>query len=132
MEELFDLFDGFLKDKGCLAMGGQIIVATIVCAPKRHNSREENEAIKDGKTPKNWKRKPAKNRQSNTLCFCPSNWFRPGVLLWRFLAGFRFQLFGVLPSLIASFSSRELCRLGAQTIAATMILPAHGETALIF
>ena len=25
VEELFDLFDGFLKDKGYLAMGGQII-----------------------------------------------------------------------------------------------------------
>ena len=30
VEELFDLFDGFLKDKGYLAMGGQIIDATIV------------------------------------------------------------------------------------------------------
>src|SRR3982075_29083 len=28
VEELFDLFDGFLKDKGYLAMGGQIIDAT--------------------------------------------------------------------------------------------------------
>lgn len=33
VEELFDLFDGFLKDKGYLAMGGQIIDATIVSAP---------------------------------------------------------------------------------------------------
>src|ERR1700730_9838383 len=40
VEELFDLFDGFLKDKGYLAMGGQIIDATIVSAPKQHNSRE--------------------------------------------------------------------------------------------
>jgi transposase, IS5 family len=32
--ELFDLFDGFLKDKGYLAMGGQIIDATIVSAPR--------------------------------------------------------------------------------------------------
>lgn len=45
VEELFDLFDGFLKDKGYLAMGGQIIDATIVSAPKQHNSREENETI---------------------------------------------------------------------------------------
>src|SRR5882757_294032 len=37
VEELFDLFDGFLKDKGYLAMGGQIIDATIVSAPKQHN-----------------------------------------------------------------------------------------------
>ena len=65
VEELFDLFDGFLKDKGYLAMGGQIIVATIVSAPKQHNSRGENETIKDGETPKDWKRKPAKNRQKD-------------------------------------------------------------------
>ena len=65
VEELFDLFDGFLKDKGYLAMGGQIIDATIVSAPKQHNSREENETIKDGETPKDWKRKPAKNRQKH-------------------------------------------------------------------
>jgi len=44
VEELFDLFDGFLKDKGYLAMGGQIIDATIVSAPKQHNSREEGVA----------------------------------------------------------------------------------------
>ena len=50
VEELFDLFDGFLKDKGYLAMGGQIIDATIVSAPKQHNSGEENETIKEGET----------------------------------------------------------------------------------
>ena len=48
-------FDGFLKDKGYLAMGGQIIDATIVSAPKQHNSREENETIKEGETPEDWK-----------------------------------------------------------------------------
>src|ERR1700731_473363 len=65
VEELFDLFDGFLKDKGYLAMGGQIIDATIVSAPKQHNSREEKETIKNGKTPEDWKSKPAKNRQKD-------------------------------------------------------------------
>ena len=65
VEELFDLFDGFLKDKGYLAMGGQIIDATIVSAPKQHNSREENAAIKEGKTPEDWKSKPAKNRRKD-------------------------------------------------------------------
>ena len=43
-------------------MGKQIIDATIVPAPKQHNSREENETIKDGKTPEDWKSKPAKKR----------------------------------------------------------------------
>ena len=72
VEELFDLFDGFLKDKGYLAMAsagskrfsspggkqekregredGQIIDASIVSALKQHNSRAENETIKEGKT----------------------------------------------------------------------------------
>ena len=65
VEELFDLFDGFLKDKGYLAMGGQIIDATLVSAPKQHNSGEENETIKEGETPENWKSKRAKNRQKD-------------------------------------------------------------------
>src|SRR3982074_1735797 len=61
----FDLFDGFLKDKGYLAMGGQIIDATLVSAPKQHNSGEENETIQEGETPEDWKSKPAKNRQKD-------------------------------------------------------------------
>ena len=64
-EELFDLLDGLLKDKGYLAMGGQIIDATIVSAPKQHNSGEENETIKEGETPEDWKSKPATNRQKD-------------------------------------------------------------------
>ena len=65
VEELFDLFDEFLKNKGYLARGGQIIDATIVSAPKQHNSREDNETIKEGETPEDWKSKPAKNRQKD-------------------------------------------------------------------
>ena len=61
VEELFAMFDAFLKDKGYLAMGGQIIDATIVSAPRQHNRREENEAVKSGETPPAWKDKPAKN-----------------------------------------------------------------------
>src|ERR1700681_3294740 len=45
VEELFDLFDWFLKDKGYLAIGGQIIDATIVSVGKQHTSREEYENI---------------------------------------------------------------------------------------
>jgi hypothetical protein len=62
MEELFDLFDAYLKDKGYLAMGGQVIDATIVSALKQHNSLDENETIKEGKTPEEWEKKPAKYR----------------------------------------------------------------------
>src|SRR3984893_6665182 len=42
---------------------------------------------------------------------------RASLSFWRFLASFDFQSSGVSPSLIVSFSSRELCCLGADTIA---------------
>ena len=63
VEELFDQFDRFLKDKGYLAMGGQIIDVTIVSAPRQHNSRDDNDMIKAGGTPRDWK--PAKKRQKD-------------------------------------------------------------------
>src|SRR3546814_5412221 len=50
VEGLFNQFDGYLKAKGYLAMGGQIIDATIVPTPRQRNSREDNAAVKAGKT----------------------------------------------------------------------------------
>jgi len=46
---------------------------------------------------------------------------RASLAFWRFLAGFFSQSFGVLPSLIVLFSSRELCCLGAETIVVSTI-----------
>jgi IS5 family transposase len=66
VEELFDAFDGYLRDQGYLAMGGQIIDASIVAAPRQRNSREENAAIKAGQTPPEWEAQPAKRRQKDT------------------------------------------------------------------
>ena len=66
IEELFATFDGYLKDQGYLAMGGQIIDASIVAAPRQRNSREENVEIKAGGTPRNWTDNPAKSRQKDT------------------------------------------------------------------
>ncbi len=63
--KLFDRFDRHLGAKGYIARGGQIVDATIVPVPKQRNTREENEAIKSGETPKAWKKKPAKNRQKD-------------------------------------------------------------------
>ena len=51
--------------KGYIARGGQIVDATIVSAPKQRNSKDENEAIKAGKTPGEWEKKPAKNAQKD-------------------------------------------------------------------
>jgi IS5 family transposase len=65
VKALFDRFNGYLNAKGYIARGGQIIDATIVSAPKQHNTREENEAIKAGQTPEGWEKKRAKNAQKD-------------------------------------------------------------------
>jgi IS5 family transposase len=65
IEKLFDRFDRYLGAKGYVARGGQIVDATIVPAPKQRNTREENEAVKNGQTPAGWEKKPAKNRQKD-------------------------------------------------------------------
>jgi transposase, IS5 family len=65
VKALFERFNGHLNAKGYIARGGQIIDATIVSAPKPHNTREENEAIKAGQTPEGWEEKRAKNAQKD-------------------------------------------------------------------
>jgi len=65
VERLFAGFDGYLRDQGLLAMGGRIIDATIVTAPKQRNHRAENAAIKQGEIPAGWDARPAKLRQKD-------------------------------------------------------------------
>ncbi|WP_126174557.1 IS5 family transposase [Altericroceibacterium xinjiangense] len=65
IDKLFASFDAALKDRGYLAMGGQIIDATVVPAPKQRNTEEEKAAIKEGCIPESWKDKPAKARQKD-------------------------------------------------------------------
>lgn len=65
IDKLFARFDAALKDRGFLAMGGQIIDASVVPAPKQRNTDEEKAAIKEGRIPEAWKEKPAKARQKD-------------------------------------------------------------------
>ena len=65
VKTLFERFGRQLDAKGYIARGGQIVDATIVNAPKQHNNREENEAIKAGKTPEGWEEEPTKNAQKD-------------------------------------------------------------------
>src|ERR1700681_3946498 len=65
IEKLFARFGYHLEAKGYIARGGQMVDATIVPVPKNRNSKEENEAVKAGQTPKAWAKKPAKNRQKD-------------------------------------------------------------------
>ena len=63
---LFADFDGYLEEQGYLAMGGQIIDASIVAVPKQRNNRDENARIKEGETPEGWNSNPAKRSQKDT------------------------------------------------------------------
>jgi IS5 family transposase len=65
IEMLFARFDAALRAAGFLAMGGQIIDASIVAAPKQRNTDEEKRDIKAGRIPQDWKDKPAKLAQKD-------------------------------------------------------------------
>jgi transposase, IS5 family len=62
---LFRAYEAALTRAGFLAMGGQIIDASIVAAPKQRNSEGEKAEIRAGRIPADWKDKPAKLRQKD-------------------------------------------------------------------
>jgi len=65
IEVLFRAYETALTRAGFLAMGGQIIDASIVAAPKQRNTDGEKAEIKAGCIPEAWKAKPAKLRQKD-------------------------------------------------------------------
>ena len=65
VDMLFAQFDAMLREAGYLAMGGQIVDASIVAAPKQRNTEAEKAAIKAGQIPEGWATKPAKLRQKD-------------------------------------------------------------------
>jgi transposase, IS5 family len=65
VEALFARFDAHLKRAGYLAMGGQIVDASIVAAPKQRNTEAEKAQIKAGDVPPEWAKRPAKLRQKD-------------------------------------------------------------------
>jgi IS5 family transposase len=65
VKSLFDKFDAYLRDNGYLAMGGQIVDASIVPVPRQRNTRDENAAVKAGRTPQGWNKKPRKKRHKD-------------------------------------------------------------------
>jgi IS5 family transposase len=65
IEELFEMFESYLRSQGLQARGGQIIDATLVPVPKQRNTREENEEIKAGRLPEGWDKNPDRLRQKD-------------------------------------------------------------------
>ena len=65
MKTLFARFDASLRQAGYIAMGGQIVDASLIAAPKQRNTEDEKAALKQGRIPETWKAKPAKLRQKD-------------------------------------------------------------------
>jgi IS5 family transposase len=63
-DPLFARFDAALRDKGYLALGGQIVDATVVEARRPRLTREEKDTIKGGGMPTAWS--PARRAQIDT------------------------------------------------------------------
>ena len=61
VERLFARFDELLRAKGWLAMGGQIVDATVIEARRPRLTRAEKDTLKGGGTPADWK--PARRAQ---------------------------------------------------------------------
>lgn len=67
LDALFADFDRQLRERGYLPMGGQIVDATLVAAPKQRNTAAEKAAIKEGKSAREiWPDQPAKAAQKDT------------------------------------------------------------------
>lgn len=61
LDMVFADFDRQLKERGYLAMGGQIVDATLVAAPKQRNTVPEKDAIKAGRQAREiWPDEPAR------------------------------------------------------------------------
>jgi len=80
IDRLFARFDAALKERGYLALGGQIIDATVVPAPKQRNSEAEKAAIKEGRVPEDWK--PAKVRQKDCVARWSIKYSKPVLAYW--------------------------------------------------
>jgi len=66
IRDLFLTFNSMLASKGIITHTGTIVDATFVDAPRQRNSRGENEQVKNGETPEEWKENPHKLAQKDT------------------------------------------------------------------
>lgn len=59
-DQMFDAFKQKLLDERMILREGSIVDATFVDAPRQRNTREENQKIKDGNVPEEWKKQEPK------------------------------------------------------------------------
>jgi IS5 family transposase len=65
VNKLFRKLDNGLDKAGVIIHEGKMADATIVETPRQRNSREENEQLKTGEVPEEWKENPNKLRQKD-------------------------------------------------------------------
>jgi len=72
LDKIFEQFVGQMENEGVITHSGSIVDATFVDAPRQRNTREENEEIKEGKTPSEWEKK--KNRHKKAQKDTDARW----------------------------------------------------------
>lgn len=65
VKPLFELFTKTLDEKGLITKVGSIVDASFVEVPRQRNTKEENDLVKAGQTPEQWKEKPRKLSQKD-------------------------------------------------------------------
>lgn len=65
IQPLFERFDATLRASGYIAMGGQIVDASLIAAPKQRNTEAEKKELKEGRIPQEWAANPAKLRHKD-------------------------------------------------------------------
>lgn len=65
VRKMFRLFERRLEKIGVVARKGSIVDASFVEIPRQRNTRDENDNIRNGMTPKEWKNDPDKLSQKD-------------------------------------------------------------------
>ncbi len=65
IKPLFDTYGAILAKQGVVTKAGTIVDASFVEVPRQRNTREENEMIKQGRTPPEWENQTHKLRQKD-------------------------------------------------------------------
>lgn len=65
IETLFNTFNQSLTQAGLIAHEGKLIDASFVEVPRQRNTKQENEQLKEGNIPAEWKEKPSKLSQKD-------------------------------------------------------------------
>jgi len=64
LDTVFYRFVEQLEQKGIITHSGSIVDATFVDVPRQRNTKDENNEIKEGKTPKEWEKKKNCNKKA--------------------------------------------------------------------